>query len=56
MKKKKEKQRIVVELHCSECGEECIEDGQQYCTYCGGEMTDQPDEFFTGEENDDNDD
>lgn len=36
----------TVILHCSECGEEYIMDGQEYCTSCGGEMTDQPDEFY----------
>lgn len=35
-----------IPLHCVECGEEYIEDGQQYCTYCGGEMSEEPDEHF----------
>src|SRR6267154_2070713 len=27
-------------LHCSECGAEYHTDGQEFCSECGGEMTD----------------
>ncbi len=40
----------TVTLHCSDCGCEYIEDEQQFCTECGGEMTDKPDVFYSEED------